>query len=214
MLETLTVIDQPNKFGYTISNVEGMMKLLVAAASGTWACMTGTSNPSNTPGMGHEAWRGRRHAFESLNPTTTALVVVDMVPFFVAHSASARGIVPDIQLLGTALRSAGGTIGWVLPSTAELPPASTEFFGTRPSLSRTAARVGRGCCAIDCGTSSTYTQATSWSRSRRPAPSFPADVICTSSSNNPASTQCWLPARWRTCAVSRPLATPVPRATG
>ena len=37
MLETLTVIDQPNRFGYTISNVKGMLKLLVAAASGTWA---------------------------------------------------------------------------------------------------------------------------------------------------------------------------------
>ncbi|MCY7301194.1 MAG: SRPBCC family protein [Ilumatobacteraceae bacterium] len=37
MLETLTVIDQPNQFGYAISNVKGMLKLLVAAASGTWA---------------------------------------------------------------------------------------------------------------------------------------------------------------------------------
>ena len=37
MLETLTVIDQPKRFGYTISNVKGMLKLLVAAASGTWA---------------------------------------------------------------------------------------------------------------------------------------------------------------------------------
>ena len=37
MLETLTVIDQPNRFGYTISNVKGMLKLLVVAASGTWA---------------------------------------------------------------------------------------------------------------------------------------------------------------------------------
>ena len=37
MLETLTVIDQPNRFGYTISDVKGMLKLLVIAASGTWA---------------------------------------------------------------------------------------------------------------------------------------------------------------------------------
>jgi hypothetical protein len=37
MLETLTVIDQPNAFGYDISNVKGVLKLLVAAASGTWA---------------------------------------------------------------------------------------------------------------------------------------------------------------------------------
>ena len=37
MLETLTVIDQPNRFGYTISNVKGMMKPLVVAASGLWS---------------------------------------------------------------------------------------------------------------------------------------------------------------------------------
>ena len=37
MLETLTVIDQPNKFGYDISNVKGVLTLLVVAASGTWA---------------------------------------------------------------------------------------------------------------------------------------------------------------------------------
>jgi len=37
MLETLTVIDQPNRFGYSIGNVKGMLKLLVVAASGTWS---------------------------------------------------------------------------------------------------------------------------------------------------------------------------------
>lgn len=37
MLETLTVIDRPNQFGYEISNVKGVLKLLVVAASGTWA---------------------------------------------------------------------------------------------------------------------------------------------------------------------------------
>lgn len=37
MLETLTEIDQPNRFGYTISNVKGILKLLVVAASGRWA---------------------------------------------------------------------------------------------------------------------------------------------------------------------------------
>lgn len=37
MLETLTVIDEPNHFGYTISNVKGMLKLLVSSAEGLWA---------------------------------------------------------------------------------------------------------------------------------------------------------------------------------
>jgi Polyketide cyclase / dehydrase and lipid transport len=37
MLETLTVLDRPQRFAYTISNITGMMKPLVAAAAGTWA---------------------------------------------------------------------------------------------------------------------------------------------------------------------------------
>ncbi len=37
MLETLTSIDPPNQFGYTIGNVKGVLKLLMVAASGTWA---------------------------------------------------------------------------------------------------------------------------------------------------------------------------------
>jgi len=56
-------------------------------------------------------------------------VVVDMVPFFLTGNAYARGIVPNIARLATALRSAGGTVCWVLPSTAEPPPVSIEFFG-------------------------------------------------------------------------------------
>lgn len=36
MHETLTALDPPHQFGYTISEVTGMMKPLVAAAMGTW----------------------------------------------------------------------------------------------------------------------------------------------------------------------------------
>ena len=45
MLETLTSIDPHNSFGYSISNVTGLMKPLVAAAAGSWtfsAVDTGT----------------------------------------------------------------------------------------------------------------------------------------------------------------------------
>ena len=37
MSETLTVLERPHRFGYTIGNVKGMMKPLVAAATGNWA---------------------------------------------------------------------------------------------------------------------------------------------------------------------------------
>jgi hypothetical protein len=37
----------------------------------------------------HEERRGRQHAFETLEPRRTALVVIDMVPFFVSNSGIA-----------------------------------------------------------------------------------------------------------------------------
>ena len=77
----------------------------------------------------HEARRGRRHAFEHLDPRTTALVVVDVVPFFVRESPYVRGIVPRVNALAAALRSAGGTVAWVVPG--HVPPSARdrEFFG-------------------------------------------------------------------------------------
>ncbi|MFD0278975.1 isochorismatase family protein [Kitasatospora sp. NPDC127111] len=77
-----------------------------------------------------ERRRGRRHAYESLDPARTALIVIDMVPFFAAANPYVRGIVPNIGRIAEALRAAGGLVVWVLP--ADQPPlgrASTEFYG-------------------------------------------------------------------------------------
>ena len=77
----------------------------------------------------HEQRRGRRHAFASLEATRTALIVVDMVPFFVQPDGYAAGIVPNINALASCLRVAGGTVAWVVPATDPAPPARTEFLG-------------------------------------------------------------------------------------
>lgn len=77
----------------------------------------------------HEARRGRRHAFATLVPERTALVVVDVVPFFLADNAYARAIVPGVNRLAGGLRAAGGTVAWVLPSAEEPSAARVEFFG-------------------------------------------------------------------------------------
>jgi nicotinamidase-related amidase len=77
----------------------------------------------------HEARRGRRFAFSRLVPARTALVVIDMVPFFVAGNPYCRGIVPNISRLAQALRAAGGTVAWVLPAVTERTPVVEEFFG-------------------------------------------------------------------------------------
>lgn len=77
-----------------------------------------------------EARRGRRFAFTRLVPARTALVVIDMVPFFVIDNPYCRGIVPNISRLAETLRTAGGTVAWVLPAVTERSPAAEEFFGT------------------------------------------------------------------------------------
>ena len=48
-----------------------------------------------------ESHRGRRHAYETLNPTRTALVVIDMVPFFVHDNPSCKAIVPNINTVSS-----------------------------------------------------------------------------------------------------------------
>ncbi|MDJ1137116.1 isochorismatase family protein [Streptomyces iconiensis] len=90
-----------------------------------------------------ETRRGRRFAYPLLRPARTALVVVDMVPFFVEANPYCRGIVPNIQRLATALRAAGGTVAWVLPAVAEPTPAAEEFYGPEAAeVYRTAGGTG------------------------------------------------------------------------
>ena len=79
----------------------------------------------------HEARRGRRHAFTSLTPERTALVVVDLVPFFLVDNPYARAIVPQVNRLAAGLRDAGGTVAWALPSADEPSRARVEFYGAQ-----------------------------------------------------------------------------------
>ncbi len=100
----------------------------------------------------HEARRGRRHAFTHLDPAQTALVVVDMVPFFLAENPYARGIVPHVNALAGALRAAGGTVAWVVPR-SEPPSAArcehlgahvAELYADSGGEGPPRARIGRG----------------------------------------------------------------------
>lgn len=79
----------------------------------------------------HVSRRGRMHAYERIDPRTTALVVVDVVPFFVDESPYVRGIVPNINRLATTLRAIGGTVCWVVPRTTAPTPRTREFYGDR-----------------------------------------------------------------------------------
>ncbi|GAA4540733.1 isochorismatase family cysteine hydrolase [Amycolatopsis samaneae] len=78
----------------------------------------------------HEARRGRRFAFPRLVPARTALVVIDMIPFFVEENPYCRGTVPVVDRLAGALRRAGGTVAWVVPAVpARATAAAVAFYG-------------------------------------------------------------------------------------
>lgn len=76
-----------------------------------------------------EARRGRRHAYDRLTPARTALVVIDMVAFFVAENPYCLGIVGNIARLAASMRTAGGLVCWVVPGPARHPDAARAFFG-------------------------------------------------------------------------------------
>lgn len=76
-----------------------------------------------------ESRRGRRFAYEVLDPVRTALVVVDMVPFFADAGPHFHGIVPNINAIARGLREAGGTVAWVLPEVGPPSEWATGFYG-------------------------------------------------------------------------------------
>ena len=78
-------------------------------------------------------WRGQRHVYDAFDASHAALVVVDMQNAWVmegqpAYGAINRTIVPNINRMATALRSAGGAVVWVKMSTSPEAMASWGRF--------------------------------------------------------------------------------------
>ncbi len=69
--------------------------------------------------------RGRRHAFDRLEPARTALVVIDLMESVIASTPCAASIVAPVARLAASLRALGGTVAWVRP--APLPAASPNL---------------------------------------------------------------------------------------
>ena len=63
--------------------------------------------------------RGRQHAFPTIEPHRTALVVIDLTQSFLENTPCAPSIVQPVNLLADALRHAGGTVAWVDPAPIE-----------------------------------------------------------------------------------------------
>jgi len=90
----------------------------------------------------HEQRRGRRHAFGHIDPATSALVVVDMIPFFVETNLYAAGIVAHIDRLATAVRAGGGLVAWVVPAATKPTERDIEFFGAEVAALYSSTSVG------------------------------------------------------------------------
>ncbi len=73
------------------------------------------------------AKRGKLSVFDHFEPEKTALLVIDMQNFYVAEVDTAKGIVPNINRLASALREAGGKVYWVVMTVAEEEDAPSKW---------------------------------------------------------------------------------------
>lgn len=77
--------------------------------------------------------RGRVHAFDRIDPATTALLVIDMQKTFMEPGAPsevpvAREIVPNINRISRALRAAGGFVAFSIATFPEIPAGGWNTF--------------------------------------------------------------------------------------
>jgi ureidoacrylate peracid hydrolase len=91
--------------------------------------------------------RGREHIYESFDPTRAALIVVDMQNAFMMPGVAylmcetAPKIVPNINRLATAVRSAGGTVVWVVTTWTEKSAEDWRVFFDMVGPERTPSRL-------------------------------------------------------------------------
>jgi ureidoacrylate peracid hydrolase len=82
--------------------------------------------------------RGRRHINEQLEAASCALVVIDlqdgfMLPGVPLEVAAARAIVPNVNRLAAAVRSAGGRVVWVRMNVEGERDSWSAFFRRFPA---------------------------------------------------------------------------------
>jgi len=75
------------------------------------------------------ARRGRLHAFESIDPRRTALVVIDLDTATVGANDECRGVVSRVNELGAAVRRSGGVVAWVLSHMPVMPRHFAAILG-------------------------------------------------------------------------------------
>ena len=75
------------------------------------------------------ARRGRLHAFASIEPETTALVVIDLDEVSVGADATAQAMIARVNTLAAAVRASGGVVAWVLSRMDVMPKHFPAILG-------------------------------------------------------------------------------------
>ncbi len=75
------------------------------------------------------ARRGRLHAFETIDPMTTALVVIDLDDATVGHDDTSQRMIPVVNALAHAVRQSGGVVAWVLSRMNAMPRHFSAILG-------------------------------------------------------------------------------------
>lgn len=79
------------------------------------------------------ARRGRLHAFETIDPATTALVIIDLDEATVSKDDACQRMIPTVNSLAAAVRETGGVVAWVLSRMVVMPKHFTAILGSEVS---------------------------------------------------------------------------------
>jgi nicotinamidase-related amidase len=80
------------------------------------------------------ARRGRLHAFDTIDPKTTALVVIDLDEATVGDDDTWQRLVTTVNTLSIAVRQAGGTVAWVLSRMDRMPRHFSAILGAELAM--------------------------------------------------------------------------------
>lgn len=75
------------------------------------------------------ARRGRLHAFETIDPKTTALVSIDLDEATVGADEEWRRVIANVNALAAAVRRTGGVVAWVLSRMDTMPRHFRAILG-------------------------------------------------------------------------------------
>jgi len=73
--------------------------------------------------------RGRLHAFETIEASKTALVVIDLDEATVGGDDQCRRIAPTVNAVARAVRESGAVVAWVLSTMPVMPPNFAAILG-------------------------------------------------------------------------------------